>query len=113
MTPMLSERGLLGVLLYLCKRLVVGGLALVLILVAIVSSFGLVGVGVILRLAERDFSLSSDTFRYWPERFPTIDLLYAQNTFFMVAGALLLFIGLPLILTFLEQLFVWTEPRRS
>ncbi len=113
MATMLSERGLLGVLLYLCKRLVVGGLALILILAAILGSFGLVGVGIILRLGERDFSLSSETFRYWPEEFPAIDLLYAQNTFFMIAGALLLFIGLPLILTFLEQLFVWTEPPRS
>jgi hypothetical protein len=109
----LSARGVLGVLFYLCKRFLVGGLALVSILLAIVGSFGLVGVGVILRLAERDFSLSSATFRYWPKNFPTIDLLYAQNTFFMIAGVLLLFIGLPLILTFLEQLFIWTEPRRS
>jgi hypothetical protein len=113
MASMLSERSLPGVLFYIFKRLVVGGIALVLILTSIAVSFGLVGLGVILRMGERDFTLSSDKFRYWPESFPSIDLLYEQNTFYIVAGALVLFIGLPLILTILEQLFVWTEPRRS
>jgi hypothetical protein len=113
MANMFSERGCLGLLFYLCKRVLVGIFALLLILAALVGSFGLVGVGVVMRLAERDFSLSSETFRYWPENFPTIELFYSQNVFFMVSGALLLFIGLPLLLTVLEQFFVWTEPPRS
>ncbi|HPS02125.1 MAG TPA: hypothetical protein PLA90_11320 [Candidatus Sumerlaeota bacterium] len=113
MVSMLSERGLPGVFFYVVKRIVVGCIALALILAALVASFGLVGLGIILKLGERDFTLSSGTFHYWPESFPSIDLLYEQNTFYIVAGALLLFLGLPLILTILEQLFVWTEPRRS
>jgi hypothetical protein len=91
--------------LRLSWRNTMGLLALLTVIACLAAAGGLVGAWGLLKVVDKDMTLSNATLKYWPKWLGSIHLLQRNATAYLEVAGAALFLVLPCALAILERLW--------